>query len=57
MKNGNPSTKATRQMTTQVNTTQRKKQKQTIDKNKSGNDLMQRGLMTSKRQSMIMKKT
>jgi hypothetical protein len=35
-------------MRTQVNTTQRKNKKQTINKKKSGKNPMQRGLMTKK---------
>jgi hypothetical protein len=43
-----PSIKSTRQMRTQVDTTQRKNKSKTINRNISGKDLMQRELMTTK---------
>jgi hypothetical protein len=46
LKNENPSIKSTRQMRTQVDTTQRKKK--TNNQQKSGEDPMQRGLVAMK---------
>ncbi len=55
IKDGNPSIKSTRQVRTQVDTTQRRNQNK--QSTKIGKGPMQRGLMAMKWESTITKKT
>jgi hypothetical protein len=48
IKDGNPFIKSTRQMRTQVDTTQRKKKTKAINQQKSDKNLMQRGFFAMK---------
>jgi len=57
IRDGNPSTKSTRQKITQVDTTWRKNKSKQSTKKKEAKDLKQKGFMATKWQSMIVKKT